>query len=392
MNLSAPYELTTWRAGSPSSPADEQLDARIRHLLSACHMPTPILSLAYQCEPSFRRALACQGGEHYLVYARDRAADELNSLGIRSLRTSSLNQVACRMAYIHHLRIHPQQAGGTLLARGYQAFREVSREFPAPITTTSILEGNTTARGLLENRAGRGPLPAYEPLTRYLTALLPLRGPGARWPRRMRTRNVSPYVIRNLASEDQTAVSDLYERASRSFDGLVLPIIVNHHSDAGLWPGLNWSDMLGVFAGRDLLGLIAVWNRMPVQQIRLSHLHPVLTFLQRFWSVGRAFWGECPLPPSGTEVPHLLLDPWLIAPGREREIGPLLLDAALTRAAARHALFVAFGVPEWHPMREVIRRFFHVPYWSMLYTVRWPETPAVPTGVEKRLIPPLGTL
>ncbi len=393
MNLPGSYELTTWQNDQLVGAGDEQLDAAVRCLVDACHMPTPILALSYHTEPSFRAALCCRGHEHHLVYSRRDNRTELASLGIRSLRTVRLHQREAKLAYIHHLRVHPKHAGGTLLARGYQAFREVSRQSPAAVTLTSILEGNHTARALLANQNGRGPLPAYQPLVRYLTALIPLRGPGKRWPCRFREVGRRALMIRNLTLDDAAVLEELVTRTGAHHDGITYePPIRGEWSSHSLWPGLQMSDLVGVFRGTTLLGAVGVWNRGVVEQIRLASLHPALSGMQRIWHIGRKIWGECPLPAVGTEVPHLLLDPWFVEPGMEEEVGLPLVAAALKQAQARGALFAAFGVPEGHGLRNVVNRFFHLPYWSMLYAVRWPETPQIPSNLAERLIVSLGTL
>ncbi|HOT26949.1 MAG TPA: hypothetical protein PLU72_02095 [Candidatus Ozemobacteraceae bacterium] len=392
--LPRPYRWLVWRSGSELGPEEREFDAAVRRLVNRCRMPTPGLTLSYHAEPSFFQALAAQGDEHHLVYSRREVDGELMSIGIRSLRPAWIEGAPARLAYIHHLRVHPDHRGGTLLARGYQAFREVSRAFPAPLTVTSILEGNAAARDVLANPAGRGPLPGYLRLSGYLTALFPLRGPGGRWPRRGR-RIRTPFAceIRPLTGDDIPALRTLAERFGRTGDGAWWsPPDGAAWGPQSLWPGLRVNDVLGAFAGNALVAAVGVWNRSETQQIRLSDLHPVLSAIRRVWEAGGALWGRCPLPAEGGEVPHRLLDPWAVEPGWERRVMPALLDAALDAARREGALFAAWGVAEGHPAKPAADRFFYFPYASSLFTVAWPETPVADVGRRRPLAIPLGML
>lgn len=392
--LPRPYQWRTWRSGAEPGPDDRAFDDAVRRLLDRCQMPTPGVTLSYHAEPSFLKALAAQGDEHHLVYSRRESDGELMSLGVRSLRPAWLEGKPSRLAYIHHLRVHPEHRGGTLLARGYQAFREVSQAFPAPLTLTSILEGNAAALETLNNPKGRGPLPEYRPVSGYLTALFPLRGPGRRWPRRGRAvPTPAGCEIRPLGPDDLPALQALSDRFGRGNDGAWRSLPEGASWGKGsLLPGLNIGDVLGAFAGNRLVGALGVWNRMGTQQIRLASLHPLLAWCRRLWDAGRLLWGSCPLPSEGSEIPHRLLDPWAVEPGWERRVMPALLGAALELARRAGALFAAWGVAEGHPARPAAGRFFHLPYASRLFTVAWPETPVVPVGQGRGISISLGIL
>ncbi|KAF1082660.1 MAG: hypothetical protein GQF41_1381 [Candidatus Rifleibacterium amylolyticum] len=352
------------------------LDRQIRQLARQCKMPSSYIELDYQTEPSFFAALANYGYEHDLVLIQPDNPAGLTGLGIRSVRRAYLGGCPADIGYLHHLRFHPSIRGGSFLARGYREFRKVFAARPLKVTLTSILEDNAVARQLLEsNRAGSG-MPTYRPVSRFLTLLIPLTGPGRRWPLRRRERvgNLG-FAVRMLTDADLPALMSLFELAGRHNDGM--PAFAAEDFCGGstsALAGLQITDMVGVFAGNELLGAIGIWNQQAYRQIVLSHLCPSLSVVRKLWNLGRGLWGECPIPLTGGRVNNVLLDPWVIVPGREREIMPVLLKAATKEAKRRGALFAAFGVSANNPALAAVDTLFYISYWSIIYQVFWPET------------------
>ena len=402
LSLPRPYRYRLFDIDQPIDVSLAGLDAAMRDLLAAGEMPADLLQLAYDCEPSFLRALAVKGHRHALVFApaakttadTPGGRESIVALGVHSVRSAWLNGRPADIGYLHDLRIHPERRGSSLLSRGYQAFREVSRLLRPAWMLTSILAENEPARRLLENTSGRGPLPAYQLVTPYLTALLPLRGPGARWPARGRYFGRSGVHVRALTAEDAPALLELCRDVGRVTDGFSFPDVgvLAGHADP-LWPGLGPGSFRGAFRDGRLVAVVGLWDQTGFKQIRVTGLHPAVDVVRRAWAVLAPLVGPCPLPPVGQAVKHILLDPWAVRPGEERRALRVLLTDSLGRL--RHesaASFAAFGVSARHPAAALCRHFFFLPYWSNIYAVAWPESPVPERSGDRLVHLPLGTL
>ncbi len=343
------------------------IDAQIRQLGLICQMPADFLGLDYRNEPSFLASLAAFGSRHDLVLIRPPGFTALAGLGIRSVRSSYLGGRPASIGYLHHLRFHPKIRGGSYLLRGYKAFREIFRDQPLPVTLTSILADNQYARQLLETGRAGGTMPVYKPISRFLTAMIPLSGPGSRWPENRRPRRAdNRFKIRLLDAGDLPDLHNLFARAGSHYDGA--PCL-----DFRAFPGLRTRDMLGIFDGPALVGASGVWNQQHFRQIIVTHLGSSLAFLQKCWRYAPGIFGACPIPDCGDQVNFVLLDPWAIEPGREIEIMPHLLRAASREARRRGAMFAAIGMAEAYPAIASLKAVFFIPYWSIIYQVFWPE-------------------
>ncbi len=351
----------------PISESLTELDAQIRQLGLICQMPADYLGLDYRNEPSFLASLAVFGNRHDLVLIRPPGFAALAGLGIRSVRPSYLGGRPASIGYLHHLRFHPEIRGGSYLLRGYKAFREIFRDQPLPVTLTSILADNHYARQLLESGRADGAMPVYQPISRFLTAMIPLSGPGRRWPENKRPRQTGKsFETRFLDAGDLSALHHLFARAGSHYDGAP-------HLDFNAFPGLGYTDMLGIFDDSALVGAIGIWNQQHFRQIVVTHLGPSLAFLQKCWHYAPGIFGPCPIPACGDQVNFVLLDPWAIEPGREMEIVPHLLRAAAREAKLRGAMFAAIGMAEDYPAIASLKAVFFIPYWSIIYQVFWPE-------------------
>jgi len=338
-------------------------------------MPSPYIELDYQTEPSFLQVLPVYGHHHDMILVRPPGYATLAGLGIRSLRRAWLSGKAADIGYLHHLRFLPQIRGGPYLLKGYRALRRACCQKPVPLTITSILEDNRTARDVLENKRAGGAMPSYIPVSRFLTALIPLRGPGIRWPLRYRSVAGQRETLRRLTAADLPQLIDLFADFGRCYDGAPVFTAADFSEAAdGILSGLDITAMLGIFENSRLLAAIGIWNQQSYKQIVLSHLCLPLHIARCLWQAGRVFWDSCPVPAVGERVDSVLLDPWAVRPGYERRLMPTLLRAAVVEAQKSGSLFAAFGVAEKNPAVNAVNSVIFLPYWSIIYQVCWPET------------------
>lgn len=381
-------------SGSDSSEKLMLIDSEIHQLLRQCKMPSNFIELDYQTNPSFLDALSFQGHLHDLVLIRPEAFAELAGLGVRSVRAAYLDGKPSECGYLHHLRLHPGIRGGLYMARGYRQFREIFASNPVPVTLTSILEDNHSARSLLESSREGTAMPNYKKVARFLTAMIPLRGPGNRWPVARRECPVQPaYELRLLQATDRHSLADLFHLAGSANDGL--PVVKSDsfvNNTNTIFQGLKISDFMGVFIDNELVSACGIWDQKPWKQIVVSNLAKSLSFVTSAWNLGEILWGRCPIPPVGGQVNSVLLDPWVIKPGLEKKIMPVLLQAAAFEAKKRGADFAAWGVTEGHPAMSAAKTVFFLPYWSIIYQVFWPEFAAYEFGKKQLQLTNLGAL
>lgn len=368
----------TWKSSENISvlpPSVQKIDYEIRSLVRQCRMPSPWIELDYQTEPSFFKALAAYGHEHDLVLIQPDGFEHLAGLGIRSIRSIYLDGKPVDTGYLHHLRFHPEIRGGSYLLRGYKEFRRIFNDKPLPVTLTSIVADNNHARQMLEGRRADGAMPVYQEVSRYLTAMIPLRGPGTRWPVKIRTSSGQQYNSRILNSENINALVNLFAEAGKAYDGI--PVVTPAelaNNESVLFPGLKISDFIGIFNGDSLVAAAGIWNQRNYRQIVLTHLNAGMGLLRNVWNSGRFLWGPCPVPSTGSAVNFILIDPWVIKPGLEKKVMPHLLSLCCAEARRGGADFAAIGAAEKIPVISSFKTVFFLPYWSIIYQVYWPET------------------
>ena len=128
-----------------ATPEDDQ---QLRSVLSRTTMPGRF-SLALQREPDFFRALAVEGPEIQVIACRDRLTNQIVGLGTRSIRERFVSGQVCRVGYLGSLRLLPEFRSATLVARGYQFFKELAQQDRVAWHFTSITDDNQAAVRLL---------------------------------------------------------------------------------------------------------------------------------------------------------------------------------------------------------------------------------------------------
>ncbi|MBI3038635.1 hypothetical protein HYY75_06250 [bacterium] len=387
------------------SPFELELDSSILKLLKECRMPGGTIELGYSRNPSFLSSLEFEGSNHQISFfpprepKQEKKSPDLRALGVRSIRQVYLRGKIHPISYLHHLRIHPFARKGLLLSRGYVEIRKVSQDFPTACTLTSILADNKLARETLENPAPRACLPSYIPVCDFFTALIPLKGLGRKWPLRFRQREsfFSPFSekvsTRFLEDSDHGALVSLFEDFGKVYDGAPVIRTNSNFSSLPQYPlkGIKITEFLGAFINEKLVGAIGLWNQTPWKQIIVEKFHPLINRFVITWNVLRRFFGLPPIFSEGKEIPHVLLDPWAVGFNNEQLVIRVLLGKALEHLRSSDFLFAAWGTPQNHPARPSINQFFHLPYFSKIFQVAWPETPIFPFDKEKFYLS-LGTL
>ena len=149
--------------------ATSEDDQQLRSVLSRTSMPGRF-SLALQREPDFFRALAVEGPEIQVIACRDRLTNQIVGLGTRSIRERFVSGQVCRVGYLGSLRLLPEFRSATLVARGYQFFKELAQQDRVAWHFTSITDDNQAAVRLLTS--GRAGLPIYRRVATLQTLVL----------------------------------------------------------------------------------------------------------------------------------------------------------------------------------------------------------------------------
>ena len=370
-----------------------KIDREIRQLITKCQMPSDFIELEFKTNPSFFSALNFHGHSHDLTLIRPHKFDCLAGLGIRSIRKAYLNGKPEQIGYLHHLRLLPEIRNSLYLVRGYRVIRDFFQQNPAKVTLTSILADNKHAIKTLEKKQTNKFMPTYTRVSRYLTSLIPLRGPGKRWPFKYRSPEFSHlFKARLLEESDISNLIKLFQHAGKQNDGLPFFKTDDLKNSKGLLQGLKVRDFVGLFANNELIAAGAIWNQQPWKQIIVNKLHPLLKFITRLWNLGQNIWQKCPVPNAGEQVNSILLDPWVIKPGYEKKAMPELLYYLVKQAQRKNADFAAIGIAEKHPAFSQVNTVFSLPYWSIIYQVHWPDSEIYDFSQNIPYLANLGTL
>ncbi|MBF0409954.1 MAG: hypothetical protein HQM10_21605 [Candidatus Riflebacteria bacterium] len=393
MQLVKPYQMFEYPSDNLNNVQMSLLEKGIRQLIIDSDMKADGIDLRFENEPDFFRSLDFFGDKHKVVYALfPGTSDRISSLGIHSTRTVFLDGLPSEIAYIHHLRIHPEKRGGNLLYRGYQAFRQAAGLSSPRCTITSILAENTAAVSILENPEGRGSLPSYKKICKYLTAIFPVKFPLKRWPLLKRSknqgdanssRNNSGLSGRMLTAADSSALVALFSAYGKINNGV--PYIDENKlkNNQEVISQLKISDFFGLFHENELVAATGFWDQNKYKQIILRRIPFFLKFFLKLFR----------LYPENGKINLIYLDPWAFKPDLEKIYSAELFRMVFNELSNSDYTFAAWGAPENHPAcREVMKKMIYIPYRSFIYTVEWPETSKFFLNSSANSVFPLGML
>jgi hypothetical protein len=337
-------------------------DADLRRLLRETPMPGPI-EVSLEREPDFFAAARQEGGRHHTVAIRDRLTGRLAAMGSRSVYEMFVDGQPQRVGYLSQLRIAPEhrRPGRQLLRIGFDLLRQTHVEGEASFDITTIVEGNETARRILE--ADLPGLPRYQKLEEFVTFLLPVRGRLRAGRRGVEVANGSALLL--------PAILECLERFGR------------RHQFAWHWTTTNIlppERFYVALAGSHIAGCLALWDQRAFKQVVIRGYDRTMTWRRPLLNLLGARLPAVGEPLAHAHLSHVAVD------DDDPQVLAALLAAAIEGARQAKLDCVTIGFAARHPLSEVVRRCYRCrEYVSILYAVHFDQLRDQPPALDGRI-------
>ncbi len=335
-------------------------DDGIRRLLRNTEMSGDI-RVRFLQEPRYFAGSSILGNPVDTLVARNRETGDVVGLASRAERNVYVNGHPAIVGYLSSLRIHGDYRNGSILARGFRSLRTLHRGGHASYYLTTIIEDNVAAMNVLTS--GRAGLPTYRDAGTYMTFVF---GKADR-----RFRAFSGIRIRSAAPDDLPAVFDFLGRvgSGRQF----FPVYAASDFDNGLLRGMQASDVILAFDGKQVVGTIGLWDQRHYRQRTVTGYSPRLAALRPFWNGFACLTGRPTLPRPGDPL-RLIFLAMLCVAGDDPDVFASLLSASLNACRRRSGIDgVVLGMHGKDALSAVASRWPHRMYKSRLYLVYWPD-------------------
>lgn len=346
----------------------------VRRLLHDTPVPGWI-SLAYEREPDYLLGATLEGPVQQTVLARRAEDGAVVGTFSRSERLAYVNGRVRTLGYLGLLRMDTRFRGRTIYLReGYEACRRCLHD-PArtPFYVTSIIEGNTTARRVLE--AGLPGLPVYRPWQRFATLALPISARAVPAPAGVRLLRCTTERLVEVASCLQRNYARYALAPYWSADDL---------ASGERCRGLGARDFLIAERNGRVVGCIALWDQRAFKQHVVQGYAPRTERWRRSLNLVARVLSLPRLPDVGSTLNEACLSHAAVD---DDDAGVLLalISAALQDARLRGLDFVTLGLAACNPMLGAVKaRFRHLEYRSILYVVHWQDGRAAARDLDDR--------
>ena len=346
----------------------------VRQLLRETPLPGWI-SLTYQREPDYLLGTTLEGPLQQTVLARTADDGILVGTFSRSERLAFVNGTPRPLGYLGLLRMHDRFRGRTrYLREGYEACRRFLHD-PArtPYYVTSIIEGNATARRVLE--AGLPGLPTYRPWQAFSTLALPCGRRPVRMPAGTRIVPGSPELLGDIAACLQRNYARYSLAPCWTADDLASPERCR---------GLQAQDFHVALRGDRVVGCLALWDQRAFKQHVVHGYAPGVARWRVPINLTARLLSLPHLPEQGAALAEAAL-----AHAASDDDDPAVLLALIAAARAdawrRGLEVVTLGLARRNPMlRSVQAAFRHLEYRSILYLVHWDDGRTAAAALDDR--------
>ncbi len=236
--------------------ATSQDDALLRYCLKENTMEGSI-SLAFEAEPSFFKAVSVQGKESQVLVARTQNHSQIAGLGLRSIKPLHVNNEIKNIGYLSGLRLSPGYRHSIHLARGYQFLKQLDADQKVPFYLTTILEENEKVIKLLESN--RADLPTYHYLSRYNTYYM----------KAIPEVSSKNYTIRQATQKDLSNLLAFLNREGKR--KTFFPYLEINDFQSTYLMGLQVSDFYLAYDQNECVGVLAKWDQSSFKQTRVMN-------------------------------------------------------------------------------------------------------------------------
>lgn len=341
-----------------ATPAD---DPAIRRLLATGPIPGRV-TVTYEREPNYFLGCGTMGSFFQVMVARHRPSGAVVGLSCRATRPLFINGRVEETGYLGQLRLDESFQGRWLVPLGFRFMHQLHADGRVAGYIATIIEGNTLAQGILVNRA-RGYMPRWREVGRLCSAAIIL-GVSKR-------RARSPYAIDLGSAADLGAIVAFLRQhgAAKQFFPVYTPDDFNGNSTT---LDFQPQDFLLARHNGKIVGVLGVWDQSRYKQTVVQAYSGLLRWLRPAYNIGARLAGRQPLPAPGRPI-HFAYASFICIAGNDPAIFQVLLRQAYHLAAGRGYAYLMVGLSVRDPLLAVVRRYLHIPYYSRLYAVYWPD-------------------
>lgn len=356
-----------------ATPAD---DPAIRRLLADNPVPGQV-TVTYEREPDYFLGCGTMGRFFQVLVARRQPGGEVAAVATRTTRPLFVNGQIEEVGYIGQLRVDERFRGRWLVSSGFRYFHHLHSDGRVAGYITTIIEGNTQAQGLLVERARRN-FPVYREVDRLCTLAIILRKPDrlrSAWCVAPRTTVASPADL-------PTIIAFLRQHgAAKQF----FPVYAEDdfcHSPTTL--GFRLEDFVLARQHGEIVGVMGLWDQSSFKQTIVRTYDGPLRRFRPLYNAWLRLSGAQPLPSPGQPI-HFAYASFICLAGNNPDLFGVLLQEVYNLAVARGYAYLMVGLSTRDPLLRVAQKYAHIPYYSRLYTVCWPDEAAFHEKLDQRI-------
>ena len=360
--------------------ATEVDDVELRQLSSSIVMPGDI-ELTFQREPSFFKALECEGEWRQVVLMRERDENQLVGFGVRSIQSRYVAGSPVPVGYLSSLRLKPDHRGRGLVRRGYRYLHQLHQDARTPFYLATIARGNDIAERLLT--AKLKDMPRYHPLGSYYTLAVPVRRYRKKLP-------CSELEVRpGERADSEKLVRFLNEEGAKK-------LFSDHHGTGSIFDkkkfhGLAVSDVLLGFRRGELVAVLAGWDQHDYRQVIVHRYNGTLARWRSLYGIYQKIRREHRLPEEGQAFRYRLGALCHIK-NQDENYFRVLLEHQLRLSSRGPYHYFMLGMHETDALLRVARSYAAVEYETRLYVVNWADAPEILAHTAEPIYLELGCL
>jgi len=337
-------------------------DDSLRALLRSTYMNGP-MRLSFQREPGFFLGADLGNLDTEVIVGRETRTGAVVSTAARAIRRAFIDGDDCPLGYLSGLRLRDDARKSALLARGYQYLKQLHADGRVPYYVTTILDGNAEARNILTS--GRAGLPVYLPYGKLRTYLLPLYGRR----RRLRTGAVTRGAASGILPDAVGCINAFHA----GFQFAPAYRVEDFAVTCGMLRGLSTNDLYLRLRGREVAGMMAVWDQNAFKQSVVAGYSRILAAVRPALTLAAKFGLAPRLPRPGQSLPCLYAG--LIA-SRDCDAALFqeLVDTVLTDWTDRGYAYLLLGLSDRHPFSAMVAKRSTMAIESGIYLVYWQDS------------------
>ena len=339
--------------------ATAEHDGALRRLIADNPMEGEV-TLAFEREPSYFLASAVQAPFHQVVVGRDAATGRLVGVGTRAVRPGFVNGEPAPVGYLADLRLDPRYRGRTVVGRAYRHLADLHRDGRARLYFTMIAEGNRLALSTIAS--GRGGLPPYRDLGRFLSPAVNLRRrkPPVAW---------DGEVVRGRAEMLGEIVACLRRNHARR---QLAPAYVEADFGSPWLRGLRVEDVYVARRAGAVVGVVAAWDQREFKQTVVRAYGRKLALFRPAYNLAARLGGFPRYPPAG-EALRSFYASLVAVDGDELTVFRALLRALYNdHVGSAHHYFV-IGLHERDPLVAALADYTLTPFAGRLFVVHFED-------------------